>query len=118
MVNPESAKQMCPQCVPAVATFPRALAYPAANMADRPTDPSDRPLYPADLAFVVELRRDAEMGAGLCLGRVEHLASGRVARFVDGEALLSFLAAPQGEDSSAPVPAPPHTDAPSETDQK
>ena len=41
----------------------------AGNTADRPTEPSRHPFYPADLAFVVKLRRDAEMGADPCLGR-------------------------------------------------
>jgi hypothetical protein len=109
---------MCPQYVFPVATSPPASDYPVGIMADRPTDTSDLPLYPTDLAFVVELRRDAEIGTGLCLGRVEHLASGRVARFVDGEALLKFLAAPQGEEPSAPDPAPLQPSAPAETDQE
>lgn len=69
-MNPESVSRRCPPCVLAVATFASAFACPAGKTSDHPTELPDHLFYSPDLAFVVRLRRDAEMGAGLYLGRV------------------------------------------------
>lgn len=73
-------------------------------MSDDPTRaadqmPVERPLYPADRTFVIEIQRDAAITAGLCLGRVEHINSGQVVRFADVATLLRFLAEAIGEES-------------------
>lgn len=69
-------------------------------MTDHPERDPDRPLYPVDRAYVVEMQRDAEPGSGVCLGRIEHVASGRVARFGDVDTLLRFLAEGHAEESA------------------
>lgn len=54
-------------------------------------DSSDVPLYPADHAFVIALRRDADVEHGEFAGRVEHMSSGRAASFTSLELLLEFM---------------------------
>ena len=49
------------------------------------------PELPAWKAFVVQFSRDAEAHAGVFSGRVEHLSSGRRARFASREDLLAIL---------------------------
>ena len=51
----------------------------------------DRPL-PVRRAFVLQLRADAEVGRGVLVGRIEHVASGRVAHFESLAELLRFIA--------------------------
>ncbi len=58
----------------------------------------DRPLYPADRAFIIEVQRDTVVTRDECVGRVEHITSGRVARFGDIATLLRFLAEANGEE--------------------
>lgn len=48
---------------------------------------------PYDRAFVIQLGRDADPGAGAVVGRAEHLASGRSLRFASWDELLAFVAA-------------------------
>ncbi len=42
-------------------------------------------------AFVVQFSREATAGGKVFAGRVEHLGSGRRARFASGESLISVL---------------------------
>ena len=57
----------------------------------RLTGAADRP-FPARRAFVLQLRAEANVTGGELTGRVEHLASGRVAHFDSLAELLRFLA--------------------------
>ena len=43
-------------------------------------------------AFVIQLREETNVVAGRVEGRIEHIASTRVARFNSVEELLSFIA--------------------------
>ena len=43
-------------------------------------------------AFVVQFREGTDIGAGRLVGRVEHIASYRAARFHSVEDLLAFMA--------------------------
>ena len=49
------------------------------------------PELPAWKAFVVQFSRDAGARSGICAGRVEHLSSGRRARFASRDELLEVL---------------------------
>jgi hypothetical protein len=49
------------------------------------------PSLPAWKAFVVQFSRETAAGSGVFSGRVEHLHSGRRARFGSREALLATL---------------------------
>ncbi len=46
---------------------------------------------PARCAFVVQLSRDSDPGEGPCIGQIEHLSSGRQARFANPEEMLTFM---------------------------
>jgi hypothetical protein len=46
---------------------------------------------PARCAFVVQLSRDSEPGQGSCVGQIEHVSSGRQARFATHEEMLTFM---------------------------
>jgi hypothetical protein len=46
---------------------------------------------PADRAFVIQLRADADPGAGVLRGRIEHIGSGRAARFESVDELVGYL---------------------------
>lgn len=48
---------------------------------------------PYDRAFVVQFGSEADVGAGPVVGRAEHIASGRSARFGSLEELVAFMAA-------------------------
>jgi hypothetical protein len=52
---------------------------------------SARSRLPANRAFVVHLREDIDPADGELLGRVEHVTSGRSARFETEKALIDFL---------------------------
>jgi hypothetical protein len=52
---------------------------------------SDQPALPAWKAFVVQFSREADGLGGTFSGRVEHLSSGRRARFDSPEELLAVL---------------------------
>jgi hypothetical protein len=69
--------------------------------------PKPIPELPAWKAFVVQFTREAGTHAGIFAGRVEHLSSGRRARFGSAEELLTILtkllddlAAAPGQDRS------------------
>jgi len=47
---------------------------------------------PPDRTFVVQLRPQADPGAELFVGRVEHIASGEFVRFGSAAELLAFMA--------------------------
>jgi len=59
----------------------------------------ERPLYPADHAFVIALRSDADLDGGELAGRVEHVSSGRAVSFQRLDALLEFIRSATGERS-------------------
>ncbi len=48
--------------------------------------------YPSERAFVLQFHREADLGAGRFLGRIEHVASGRVGHFQSFEELVAFVA--------------------------
>ena len=52
-----------------------------------------RVVLPANRAFVVQLRWDADLGQGACTGRVEHVVSGAAATFRSLAELLAFVIA-------------------------
>lgn len=54
------------------------------------SDPSGSRL-PADRAFVIHLLDEADPSTGALPGRVEHVTSGRSARFADPAALFEFM---------------------------
>jgi hypothetical protein len=70
------------------------------------TDGTETPL-PAERAFVVQLRAQADPGANLFVGRVEHIASGATQRFDSAEVLIAFMThvlaptLPSGDEPSA-----------------
>ena len=57
------------------------------------------PLFPSARAFVVQLTRDVDVDvdAKSCLGRVEHVTSGRSTRFHSREELVAFMHGVLGE---------------------
>lgn len=50
------------------------------------------PALPSDRAFVVQLTADSDPARGVYLGRVEHVRTGRCARFGSAGELQRFLA--------------------------
>ena len=54
---------------------------------------SPRDPLPYDRAFVVQFGSEANVAAGAVVGRAEHVASGRSARFGSLEELVAFMAA-------------------------
>jgi hypothetical protein len=46
---------------------------------------------PPERAFVVQLEADTDLSAGDVAGRIEHIVSGRAARFQSLSQLLAFL---------------------------
>jgi hypothetical protein len=59
------------------------------------------PAYPSERAFVLQFHREADLGAGRFLGRIEHVTSGRVGHFQSPEGLVAFVAAKLGEVDTA-----------------
>lgn len=57
---------------------------------------------PAERAFVLQFRTEAEIEQGPFTGRVEHVASGQAARFDSLEDLLGFLGRVLREGSADP----------------
>jgi len=55
------------------------------------TAPASAPALPAWKAFVVQFSREAGSATGVFSGRVEHLSSGRRARFASKEELIGNL---------------------------
>ncbi|HYC55041.1 MAG TPA: hypothetical protein VEL28_08895 [Candidatus Binatia bacterium] len=76
--------------VAAADSAPDTLAEPvspdAGALEARPLAP-----LPSDYAFLVQLGRDTDFGAGMLVGQIEHLVSGRQARFAGREQMLSFM---------------------------
>lgn len=66
---------------------PKVTARPATHAPPR----KPLPELPAWKAFVVQFTREAGTPAGIFAGRVEHLRSGRRARFASTEELLAVL---------------------------
>ena len=56
-----------------------------------PMSTSDRPLFPPEQAFVVQFMADGDAAGTRCAGRVEHVVSGRSARFDSLEGLFDFI---------------------------
>ena len=71
-----------------------ALALTAYNRRSRPlgggTIEEITPSLPSNRAFVVQLHATAGQAAGDFAGRVEHMASGQVARFSSTEELRAY----------------------------
>ena len=65
-------------------TRPRPTAGPRSRASARPTLPAER-------AFVVQLRADADLARGVVRGRLEHLVSGTAALFESVEQLLAGM---------------------------
>ena len=49
------------------------------------------PLFPPEQAFVVQFTADSDAAGSRCAGRVEHVVSGRSARFDSVEGLFDFI---------------------------
>ena len=54
-------------------------------------DGRPRATLPADRAFVVQLRADADLNAGTVTGRIEHVSSGAAALFDSVEELIAWM---------------------------
>jgi hypothetical protein len=61
---------------------------------------SDRATLPAERAFVVQLRADADLARGIVRGRLEHLTTGAAAVFESLDELIRCM-----RDAMAPRPA-------------
>ena len=55
------------------------------------TAASSRAALPAERAFVVQLRADADLARGVISGRVEHVVSGAAALFESMEQLITCM---------------------------
>jgi hypothetical protein len=53
--------------------------------------PTSRAPLPAERAFVVQLRADADLGRGSVHGRVEHIVSGTAGLFDSVEQLIAWM---------------------------
>ena len=78
------------------------ITTPAATAA---VAPPSRSVLPANRAFVVQLRSDADLADGACAGRIEHVVSGAAATFRSLAEVIAFVIA------NAPTPPRPATDA-------
>ncbi len=67
---------------------PKTTTHPATQGGSR----KPLPELPAWKAFVVQFSREASTPAAVFAGRVEHLSSGRRARFGSAEELVTILA--------------------------
>jgi hypothetical protein len=67
---------------------------------------ASRAPLPAGLAFVVQLRADADLPRGRVQGRVEHVISGTAARFESLDQLLGFRCEAGTGTVSGPAPDP------------
>ena len=57
-----------------------------------PTPPPDPPVtHPAERAFVVQFRAEADLARGIVSGRVEHVPSGLAALFGSIEQLIDWM---------------------------
>jgi hypothetical protein len=65
---------------------------PRTRAADDPTTPApSRAALPAERAFVVQLRADADVARGIVAGRIEHVVSGVAAPFESVEQMLGCM---------------------------
>lgn len=67
--------------------------------------PTKGPKLPSDRAFVVQLNADSDPARGVYFGQIEHVRSGRRARFHSAKELERFLAevvAALGHDRGSP----------------
>ncbi|MBY0275142.1 hypothetical protein K2Z84_07370 [Candidatus Binatia bacterium] len=75
-----------------------------------PASATAEPLFPPRQAFVVHFQADSDASDARCAGRVEHVLSGRGARFHNADDLLAamrrLLSENGAADDAAPV-APP-----------
>jgi len=74
-----------------------------------PTTPPSRAALPANRAFVVQLRADADVARGVVSGRVEHVSSGVAALFESIEQLVECMrdaVARQGRAVTSPADNP------------
>jgi hypothetical protein len=55
------------------------------------SDGRPRAPLPAERAFVVQLRADADLGSGAITGRIEHVSSGAAALFDSVEQLIAWM---------------------------
>jgi hypothetical protein len=60
-------------------------------MTPRPGPDATQTPLPAERAFVVQLRAQADPSATLIVGRAEHIASGAAVRFGSAEELIGFI---------------------------
>jgi hypothetical protein len=54
---------------------------------------STRSSHPQSRSFVLKLQRESHAGQGRLIGRLEHLASGRLFHFTSADELIAHLAA-------------------------
>ena len=71
------------------------------NMSESATN--DSPLRPSR-AFVVQFHDETDLGRGDCVGRLEHVVSGKVAHFKSREELLVSMAGILTAESPHPCP--------------
>ena len=64
------------------------------------------PALPRRRVFVIQFSVDADPGRGRSVGRVEHVESGRNARFASSEALNEFFARVLREEEGGIEPMP------------
>lgn len=65
----------------------------ASNPATAAAAARGRVVLPANRAFVVQLRWDADLAEGACAGRIEHVVSGAAASFRSLGELIAFVIA-------------------------
>jgi hypothetical protein len=63
-----------------------------ASQATASNESAGEPTLPAWKAFVVQFSRETRPGGGVVAGRVEHISSGRRARFATPDELIAALA--------------------------
>ncbi|MBX3027833.1 hypothetical protein KF840_23305 [bacterium] len=63
----------------------------------------DRVTLPAERAFVVQLRADADPGGGVVRGRIEHLTTGLAAVFESVEELVAHMRAALRSSAAPPT---------------
>jgi len=61
------------------------------KLTPRPGPDATQAPLPAERAFVVQLRAQADPGGELIVGRAEHIASGAAVRFGSPEELIGFI---------------------------
>jgi len=64
---------------------------PPPKRTSAPTDEGPRAPLPAERAFVVQLRADADLTNGTVSGRIEHVRSGAAALFESVDQLIAWM---------------------------